>query len=420
MKDVPVTVSSWCSPQISYHHTKLFADDTSLFILMAQKEWECVRSLLLCEEEHETLFSGSIEQDKFCSKGNILHALCRHQPPLDIVKDVAQRWPKFVKQQDDFGQLPLHTAALFGAKSDIVKYLLDLFPVAALKSDVSGRLPLHHACCPIRWVPRASRSTNLRKNRNSIRPGVAVIRILCNHAPHTTFVEDCIGLSPIELALDHDLHQSIITAMLDASNKAWNEQLEKISHFSSRKYSLPGYRHSAKMNLMTSYAESSESIISSESRTYNNRLDRRRTVGEIVIPTTNQLRDLFVEGGHPIRGQTIPAVVQVRSELAPTGLPSKAQLRKIELKLPDNGKQEVTATADEEIIKYQDNTINHSNETTKSRRKTENMFQSPVLMKAKQDNTTPSKWRCCDIDRSSSSSGSIISVKRRGVSATAA
>lgn len=82
---------------------------------------------------------------------NILHDLCRYQPPLDVLETILlglrERYQGelYTIGRDSLGRTPLHVAAASGAHSTIVDALVRLEPTPASMGDVYCRSPLHLA-----------------------------------------------------------------------------------------------------------------------------------------------------------------------------------------------------------------------------------------------------------------------------------
>ena len=161
---------------------------------------------------------------------NLLHVLCRFQPPLDLIISVTRAWPHMVGEMDEHtGHFPLHVAALHGCTSSVMKHLLNEYGHSAQVPDKNDKLPLHLACRPIQWQFHVIED-DLIAVPKSIQAGSAVIRILCDHWPHASNVEDCDGCNPLEIAIENELSQKICQILLETSDRAWKiEKQNKLS-----------------------------------------------------------------------------------------------------------------------------------------------------------------------------------------------
>ena len=210
-------------------------DFIKLSKLMHQQEWETVYINLFDDQNDELKPRHSLSSMVHFGGEHgvtVLHALCRYQPPLDLVADAVEVWPFLVSQRDNMMRhTPLHVACQFGSRSDVVKFLLQNYTEAALLPDVHGRLPLHLACRPIRFLGDGSEVDNGNGKDFEedlwIHAGSAVIGALCKHSPDSTNVEDVNSCNALELALDRGLSHKICQLLLDTSNQVWKVKKEK-------------------------------------------------------------------------------------------------------------------------------------------------------------------------------------------------
>eukprot|EP00567_Pseudictyota_dubia_P012555 CAMPEP_0197449262 /NCGR_PEP_ID=MMETSP1175-20131217/20710_1 /TAXON_ID=1003142 /ORGANISM="Triceratium dubium, Strain CCMP147" /LENGTH=251 /DNA_ID=CAMNT_0042981327 /DNA_START=72 /DNA_END=828 /DNA_ORIENTATION=+ len=80
------------------------------------------------------------------SETNLLHTLCAHRPPNNIVELVLARNPRLVSSRDSLHRTPLHVAIEHGASSGVIRRLLSVDPYSAELKDSQGRTPLIVAC----------------------------------------------------------------------------------------------------------------------------------------------------------------------------------------------------------------------------------------------------------------------------------
>jgi len=277
----------------------------SLAVLMYLREWDHVRDILSKKDCIDTLETRCFGGEKGV---NILHMMCRFQPPLDLVELTVNTWPTLVNERDPGGNFPLHVASLYGSRSDVVKYLLAVHKEAVMIPDDRGRLPLHLACRPIRWQPanqsdKNPQDTDRRESYNAneiyIHAGSAVIDALCQQYPHATNVEDCEGYNPLEIAIEQGLSKKICQLLLDASDKAWREyQAERAKDEDQIDLFIPGYTVAAAQELLkkcrSSYAQPSGSATNYEDRLQSSTCDSRKLpLINLPLPPYDQMLKLY-------------------------------------------------------------------------------------------------------------------------------
>lgn len=76
----------------------------------------------------------------------LLHDLCKHEIPLEIVELMVRLCPAALHHVDRVGRLPLHYAVEKQCSSEMVQVFLEGFPGAVMLRDKQGRLPLFLAC----------------------------------------------------------------------------------------------------------------------------------------------------------------------------------------------------------------------------------------------------------------------------------
>jgi len=97
----------------------------------------------------ESIASSESSEDPEVGE-NILHDVCRHQPPLDVVETLLaglrhRRRCVTTSGIDERGQTPLHVAADTGASPKVIDALVRADPCPASMGDAEGRSPLHLA-----------------------------------------------------------------------------------------------------------------------------------------------------------------------------------------------------------------------------------------------------------------------------------
>ena len=92
--------------------------------------------------------SSTSSSEKLNIGENVLHDICRYDPPLDVMETLllslrCRRGTTY--GTDDSGRTPLHVAAAFGANPQVIDALARVDPVPASMGDNNGRSPLHIA-----------------------------------------------------------------------------------------------------------------------------------------------------------------------------------------------------------------------------------------------------------------------------------
>mmetsp|Transcript_9934 Transcript_9934/g.15026 ORF Transcript_9934/g.15026 Transcript_9934/m.15026 type:complete len:620 (+) Transcript_9934:120-1979(+) len=192
----------------------------------------------LIEESESSSADDSPEHGSLPDIGdNILHDLCRCQPPQDVVETLLcalrhRRRGGTTSGIDDHGRTPLHLAAMTGASPDVVDALVRADPCPASRGDEDGRTPLHHAVkflasggyhhfAPVaahsgRKSSRSSNKSTIHQGRLMLSPEEALertyqtVRILKDtmHAypGKVSFKdEDTLGYSPLDYAVESNI-----------------------------------------------------------------------------------------------------------------------------------------------------------------------------------------------------------------------
>jgi ankyrin repeat protein len=141
--------------------------------------------------------------------GNILHIMCEHHPPANVVNHVAGTFPLLTMQLNEQKQTPLHVAAAFGASPRIIATLLKHGGSSpARMRDAKGHTPLHlhiKHCTPTKQVCDAGyrqRADHGKKDKDWLvfGPDIKVLRQLAEAAPEAINMTDNEGNVPSDLA----------------------------------------------------------------------------------------------------------------------------------------------------------------------------------------------------------------------------
>jgi hypothetical protein len=114
---------------------------------------------------------------------NILHDVCRHNPPLDVIElllTTLRHRRGITCSRDDDGRTPLHVAVAYGASPGVIGALARADPVPATMGDDDNRSPLHLAVKFLAYQERnmqQSQSSPRRRSSSSSRvSNIAVMR----------------------------------------------------------------------------------------------------------------------------------------------------------------------------------------------------------------------------------------------------
>ncbi len=175
----------------------------------------------------ESSATSSSEKPNFGE--NVLHEMCRYNPPLDVIETllVSLRHRRGTTSgRDDTGRTPLHVASAFGAATDVIDALTRADPSPASMGDIDGRSPLHIAVRRLAYgatvdnplEETAQTLPSLRRNSGHDGPAeeelfarsIKTIAILKNvmvaYPGKIDFKdEDNSGFAPVDYALDGDV-----------------------------------------------------------------------------------------------------------------------------------------------------------------------------------------------------------------------
>lgn len=168
---------------------------TSLTRYIEQRDWEGV------------LESGSrLVSYNSCHGQNILHRVCRSQPPYHVVNAIVRICPPYLESIDNNGYTPLHTAAECGASPQVIQILIQSYPQAASIKEYRGKTPLHLYCEKGHFnrlgdVDPESFTSGEKEYVAEDGISCEVITSLTNAAPMNVTDEDEDGLSALEYAI---------------------------------------------------------------------------------------------------------------------------------------------------------------------------------------------------------------------------
>uniref|UniRef100_A0A7S4KDW1 Uncharacterized protein n=1 Tax=Odontella aurita TaxID=265563 RepID=A0A7S4KDW1_9STRA len=111
-------------------------------ILTEKQQWDRLGEVLsLLTPAQQCELSKSDEYER-----SLLHNLCCHSAPLDLVRTFLALCPDSLRKVDYLDRTALHAAAQEGASVDVVRFLLCADPTLAEYQDVEGKTPIILAC----------------------------------------------------------------------------------------------------------------------------------------------------------------------------------------------------------------------------------------------------------------------------------
>eukprot|EP00574_Skeletonema_japonicum_P006512 CAMPEP_0201736280 /NCGR_PEP_ID=MMETSP0593-20130828/39389_1 /ASSEMBLY_ACC=CAM_ASM_000672 /TAXON_ID=267983 /ORGANISM="Skeletonema japonicum, Strain CCMP2506" /LENGTH=590 /DNA_ID=CAMNT_0048230003 /DNA_START=102 /DNA_END=1874 /DNA_ORIENTATION=+ len=165
---------------------------------------------------------------------NVLHDICRYDPPLDVIETllVSLRHRRGATSgTDDTGRTPLHVASASGASPDVINALTRADPRPASEGDNDGRSPLHIAVRSLAYGATedntliGTEQTRLSSRRNNKQNGPSneeriaqsVKTVLLLKSTMLTYPgkidfkdEDNSGFAPVDYALDADVEDEYL------------------------------------------------------------------------------------------------------------------------------------------------------------------------------------------------------------------
>mmetsp|Transcript_18638 Transcript_18638/g.25677 ORF Transcript_18638/g.25677 Transcript_18638/m.25677 type:complete len:273 (-) Transcript_18638:258-1076(-) len=180
--------------------------------LIKKRKWRRLRQLLNSSDDHSDVLSPFPE---YGNGQNPLHALCRENPPIDLVKKFIEASPLSPIEVDDQKQTPLHMAAYSLASADVIELLSTLYPDTASTKDVDGKTPLMLACDKSQVNPNIVDNIIWAELDSSIWSPES-IKALIKASPRTVADEDDSGQSALEYAISSEAPPCIIRVLQHA------------------------------------------------------------------------------------------------------------------------------------------------------------------------------------------------------------
>ena len=193
--------------------TQAPSEGYSLVRLVCLKKWHDVQVVLEGECDH-----GLLKIVDRIKSRLILHLVCQHQAPPQIVELIAERFPQSISCQENKGRHPLHIACAKGLKPQAIAVLLKTYPQAAGVQDGYGKTPLHYIC---ESYAHNYRDIPGNEQRSPKRGMFNVISWLLKEVPELANIEDLEGMNAIEYAILNGVDIRAIKLMQRSSRESW-------------------------------------------------------------------------------------------------------------------------------------------------------------------------------------------------------
>jgi ankyrin repeat protein len=219
----------------------------TLLGVIGSKRWSVYQQIALSNEKIFHMVSDVLIQcnDQFNGM-TLLHACCRHDPPVEIIAQMIRLRPELVSAQDCLGRTPLHIAAGCAAHPHVIKILAHADPRTCTVQDEDMRTPLHLACD--RYCNLFADPINSEDSDGGREPSYDAIRALLSESLEAATLEDEDEMNPVEYAIMSNADLKVVKLLQKATQKAARTQkAEEVAVKASPVLSLPSKRRSGVM-----------------------------------------------------------------------------------------------------------------------------------------------------------------------------
>ena len=196
----------------------------NLLEIVESKDWQTFEKVAL---SNPTFFRTLCKAIAGCEEFHgmtLLHAVVRHDPPLNIVAKIIDICPDLLTATDCLGRTALHVAAGMGASSSLIYLIAHSCPSSCIAQDEDGKTPLHFACDSSCELFEDSSSSSL--SRSSI-PDHESIRDLLSVSIHAATMEDVDEMNPLEYAILSDSGLKTVKLLQNAAVKTQRSRSSK-------------------------------------------------------------------------------------------------------------------------------------------------------------------------------------------------
>ncbi|KAL7495823.1 hypothetical protein ACHAWT_006321 [Skeletonema menzelii] len=196
----------------------------TLLGVIGSKRWSVFQQIALSNRQIFDTVSDILNQCNEQFNGmTLLHACCRHEPPLEIIVQMIRLRPELVSARDCLGRTPLHIAAGCSAQPHVIKTLAHADPSTCNVQDEDKRTPLHLACdrdCNLFEDPEDSKSRELSYDS---------VRALLSESLEAAVMEDEDEMNPVEYAIMSNADIKLVKLLQKATQKAASRKRRKAS-----------------------------------------------------------------------------------------------------------------------------------------------------------------------------------------------
>eukprot|EP00567_Pseudictyota_dubia_P014090 CAMPEP_0197436634 /NCGR_PEP_ID=MMETSP1175-20131217/4060_1 /TAXON_ID=1003142 /ORGANISM="Triceratium dubium, Strain CCMP147" /LENGTH=231 /DNA_ID=CAMNT_0042965969 /DNA_START=182 /DNA_END=877 /DNA_ORIENTATION=+ len=172
-----------------------------------KRQWGRLRDLLLRVESTQ-LGLADVDADG----RTLLHVVCSHEPPLDVVTGVAHKFPTMTDATDATQRTPLHEAVTHDASMEVVKFLAKTKPECTTMKDANGKTPLMLVCQEIgqiedrQWLDASQMERRLLYLCD-------LANSLVKSVPMSVLAEDKEGMTALEHAINSEAPKKMIRVL---------------------------------------------------------------------------------------------------------------------------------------------------------------------------------------------------------------
>ena len=201
------------SSKIAINNTDTVPHIPNFSKIIEKKQWSLLRNYIS---------TGSANLILFENNESLLHQVCRHQPPLSLIRYMIEKNSKLLYTTNSFGHSPLHVSIQNATSPEIIDFLCSSSPDMAGMKDHMEKTPLHIACdCYSKRRSQNKSKRDFRSNKKSLRK---IIETLIEYSPTTVNSEDIYGLTAIEYALNANTDIKTLQMIQRSSEKEWKRR----------------------------------------------------------------------------------------------------------------------------------------------------------------------------------------------------
>jgi ankyrin repeat protein len=209
--------------------SKVLLDPVGILLgLTKSEDWKMLRTLIaVSSPDCFRAIASSIPSisEPGLNGTTILHAIVRHNPPLDIVGIIIMLCPDMPASRDGLGWTPLHIAACSNASPLLLKFIARAYPAACDAQDEEGKTPLHFVCEPCSILSEDDRSS---KPQEASIHHEAVVALL-SESMHAATMEDDEEMTPLEHAIMNGASLKTVKLLQSAAAKTLRSRARSTS-----------------------------------------------------------------------------------------------------------------------------------------------------------------------------------------------